>query len=150
MSEKLNVINKIRELSDWWLYRLPWPNINPSIITFLAIPFSIAFILLWDDHRTLSFIFLILTLTADWLDGVIAKKHKRDSRKGWYIDVITDRISEGIIFLKFFHPWFYFFLLNVILTAISAKIKKNFLIVGLRQLLFLYLISLYTFLYFYG
>ncbi|MFC1662597.1 CDP-alcohol phosphatidyltransferase family protein [Patescibacteria group bacterium] len=143
MPQKLSIIQKCREITDLWIRRLPLPNINPSIISFLAIPFSLAFIILWDDNQTAAFIFLALTLITDWLDGILAKKHHRESEKGWVIDTVTDRLSEGIIFLKFFNPWFYVFLANIVLSLISYKSKKAILI-PLRQVFFLYIIMKYT------
>ena len=90
---------------------------------------------------------LFCCLLSDWLDGIIARHHHRASEKGWFIDVITDRISEGIIFSIFFWPWFYLFILNILLNFISYFIKKN-LTMPLRFAFFIYIIILYTYNYF--
>lgn len=149
MPPKIGFVQKAREVCDLWLLRLPMPNVNPSVISYLALPFSLAFILLWDKNELISLIFLIIVLIFDWLDGLVAKKYRRASEKGWLIDVATDRFSEGIIFAYFFHPWFYFFLANIILTLISYKVKRHIFILPLRHFFFLYLIAYYTFYYFF-
>jgi len=147
MLQKLSLVKKIREVTDLWFFRIPFPNINPSIITLLAIPFSIAFIFLWEDHKVAAIVVFFLILLSDWLDGIIARQHKRASKKGWFIDTITDRVSEGIIFLVFFWPWFYLFLLNIILNIFSYFVKRN-LILPIRSVFFLYIIILYSYYYF--
>ena len=150
MPSKIALVAKARELSDYWLMRLPWPNINPSLITGIAVPLSLVFVFLWDKYPFWAFLALSVSLVTDWLDGIIAKKYHRASEKGWLADVITDRICEGIIFAKFFTPWFYFFLFNILMTFLSYKLKKQMLILSLRHLFFLYLIAYHSFLYFYS
>ena len=148
MPPKLGIIRKSREVTDFWILRLPLPNINPDIISYLALPFSLAFVCCWDRYRLISFILFVLTLIIDWLDGLVAKKHNQVSEKGWVIDVVTDRLSEGIIFLRFFQPWFYFYVLNIFLTYLSYKFRKFSLILPLRQFFFLYLVIYYSAYYF--
>ncbi|MFH1367400.1 MAG: CDP-alcohol phosphatidyltransferase family protein [Patescibacteria group bacterium] len=148
MPPKFELINKSRKVIDLWILRLPLPNINPSLISFLALPFSLAFILLWDKNKLISLILLMIILILDWLDGLVAKKYGRSSERGWLTDVSTDRFSEGIIFLIFITPWFYLFLLNIFLTYFSYKLKKFSLILPLRQLFFIYLVAYHTFYYF--
>jgi len=147
MAEKLKIIGKSREIIDFWILKLPWPNINPSCITILAIPLSIAFIFSWADNKILAIVILFLVIIFDWLDGVVARKYSRASYKGWLIDTITDRFSEGIIFIFFGGIWFYLFLVNILLNVISGFLKKN-LILPLRVAFYLYLIFIYTFSYF--
>jgi phosphatidylglycerophosphate synthase len=149
MPPKIGLIHKAREVCDLWLLRLPIPNINPSLISYLALPVSLAFILLWDKNELLALIMLVIVLILDWLDGLVAKKYKRASEKGWLIDVTTDRLSEGIIFIVFIYPWFYLFLFNIFLTYFSYKLKKFSLILPLRQLFFIYLVVYYSFYYFF-
>ncbi|MDZ7798549.1 MAG: CDP-alcohol phosphatidyltransferase family protein [Patescibacteria group bacterium] len=147
MAEKLKMVRKLREIIDFWILKLPWPNINPSYITILAIPLSIAFIFSWADHKILAIVILFFVIIFDWLDGVVARKYNRASYKGWLIDTITDRFSEGIIFIFFGGAWFYLFLVNVILNIVSGFFKKN-LILPLRLIFYLYLIFVYTYSYF--
>ena len=149
MPPKIGIIHKSREVIDLWLLRLPWPKVNPNLISYLALPFSLIFILLWDKYELLSFFVLVVVLLLDWIDGLVAKKYHSTSEAGWVVDVTTDRLSEGIIFIHFFHPWFYLFLVNILLTAASYKFKKFSLILPLRHLLFLYLIAYYSFYYFF-
>ncbi|MFA5070666.1 MAG: CDP-alcohol phosphatidyltransferase family protein [Patescibacteria group bacterium] len=148
MPPKIGIIQKARDVIDLWLLRLPWPKVNPNYISYLALPFSLIFILLWDRYKLLSFFVLVFVLILDWMDGLVAKKYQTASEEGWLVDVTTDRLSEGVIFIHFFHPWFYLFLVNLFLTAASFKFKKFSFILPLRHLLFLYLIAYYSFYYF--
>lgn len=88
---------------------------------------------------SITFAFLILTLLLDWLDGLIAKKHNLVSEKGYIVDVAADRLSEAIIFIPFFYPWFYFFTLNMLLT-IAGFIKNRHIILPLRAIFAAYLL----------
>lgn len=150
MPPKLGFIEKSRAVIDFWMLRFPWPKISPNLISYLALPFSLVFIFLWRPFPLLALIILMIVLFLDWLDGLVAKKYHLASEKGWLVDVATDRFSEGIIFAYFFHPWFYFFVANVILTFISYKVKRHIFILPLRQAFFLYLIVYYSFYYYFS
>jgi len=53
------------------------------------------------------------------------------------VDVVSDRLSEGIIFVPFFVPWFFLFSLNNILAIFSFTRKKH-IILPLRHIFIIY------------
>ncbi|MDD5342299.1 MAG: CDP-alcohol phosphatidyltransferase family protein [Patescibacteria group bacterium] len=113
------VIN-MRKLTDGWLINLSWPRINPSFISALAVGAAFGFAVFYKQNIIwLAVVFLVINLLGDWFDGIIAKKYGLASRKGWIIDIVADRLSEGIIFLYYPVPWFGFFILNCLLSIVS-------------------------------
>lgn len=124
---KLNWVKTIRKYLDGAVIRLPLPNVDPNIISVLSVLFIII-ALIFHDHIWWLFTWVLLSLIFDWLDGVIARKHKRATKKGYLIDVYCDRLSEGLLFIVFFNPWFYFFIVNLFLTVYSWKTKIHFVL----------------------
>ena len=129
---KLEHVRRIREVVDRSLLRLPLPRINPSIVSGLSVLTTLAFVLALRRSAALAAVFLALTLSLDWLDGLIAKKHNLSSEEGHIADVMSDRLSEGIMAIPFFVPWFYLFVLNSVMTVLSI-IKKRHIVFPLRQ-----------------
>lgn len=136
--DKLEIVKKLRAMTDYYLLRLPLPKINPNIVSGLSIISSLGFVLsLSESSLKLPFAFLIITLLLDWLDGLIAKKHSLASEKGYIVDVASDRLSEAIIFIPFFFPWFYLFTINMILTMFSF-VGNRHIILPLRAIFAVY------------
>lgn len=137
---KLGIVKKLRAITDYYVLRLPLPRINPNILSGLSIISSLGFILslsLSESSLKLPFAFLIITLLLDWLDGLIAKKHCLASEKGYIVDVASDRLSEAILFIPFFFPWFYLFTINMILTMFSF-VRNRHIILPLRLIFAVY------------
>jgi len=105
---------------------IPLPNINPSIVSFSALPLSVGFVLLWPAHSGWAVACLVLVFLADMLDGSIAKRYHRASAKGWWIDSLTDRASEFILFCTFGPIWIALATLNLVVTFVSYRLKRNF------------------------
>jgi len=140
--KKFKYVIGLRSLTDKLLLSLPLPKINPDIVSALSVILSIFFILY--SNLTYQIIMLVLIIFLDWLDGLIAKKHQyrkneKEKEKGWMIDVFADRLSEGIISIIYFMPFFFLFFINCILSLWSYKSKKHF-ILPVRAILLLYLI----------
>ena len=84
--------------------------------------------------------FLLVHLFLDGLDGAVARRyHRRTSGRerahGQLVDVLSDRASEGILFVipPFFWPWFPLFLVNILLGFLTLKYQRA-LIFPLRHL----------------
>lgn len=133
---KLKIVEKIREKTDYIFLKLPLPKINPNIISGFSILTSLVFILVLS-YPWLAFIFIIITIMLDWFDGLIAKKHHTVSEQGYMVDLTADRLSEGIMFIPFFMPCFFLFALNNVLTLIGFT-KKTHIILPLRHLFLVY------------
>lgn len=141
MVNKLPGIKQFRELNDLWIQKIPWPNINPNLITILQVIPSI-FAAIYYENLLLVFIMILLVLFLDLADGAIAKKHKKASKKGYYMDLMFDRISETIIFFPLLNYWLFLAIINSIFSIFS--IKKNIHIsIPLRQAYGIYLLFLF-------
>lgn len=122
---------------DWmvtfrkWLDRftiyIPLPNINPDIVSVLSI-FTMATAFMYPINDWWIFLFVFISMILDWFDGVIARKFNRVSRRGYWVDMICDRIGE--IILAIYSPllWLPLFLLNLLLTFINIKTKVHFVL----------------------
>lgn len=136
---------KFRKPIDDFLVKLPWPKINPnhiSISTLITTLISVIFFL--KDNLWLFWVFLLITLLLDWLDGTIARKYKLESIKGWFFDKITDRISEIILFSIIWLPGLLLVLLNIIIMMLSLKRKLPFLLMLIPPLRII-LLTIYFF-----
>lgn len=136
-NNRLKYVRKIREVTDYILLKMPLPKINPNIISGLSILTSLLFILTLKYSSILAFILIIITLLLDLFDGLIAKKYNSCSEEGYIVDVASDRLSEGIMFINFFIPWFYLFVLNTILTVFSVANDKH-IVLPLRHIFLIY------------
>jgi len=139
---KLEFVRKIRYITDYFLLKMPLPRINPNIISGLSILTSLTFILVVKHSSALGCALLVMTLFLDWLDGLVARRYNLSSEEGYMVDVTSDRLSEGIIFIPFFVPWFYLFALNNILTIYSFT-RKRHVVLPLRHIFLVYFIINY-------
>lgn len=138
---KFNWVIKLRDRADQLLIFLPLPNLNPNIVSMLSVLAMMMIFFVSNLYQVLFFV--ILSIFLDWLDGTIARKYNRINESGYIIDALCDRASEGVIAIVLFYPWFYLFVLNLILLFISWQRKIN-LLMPLR-LIFLLVIILKIF-----
>jgi hypothetical protein len=129
----------VRAISDPLLLCLPLPRLNPNLLSGLSLLTSLCTIAVWAHSPAMGLVLLTITLLLDWFDGLIAKKHGLSSETGYFIDVMTDRISEGILAIPFFVPWFYLFVLNSILAVWSFATKRH-IVLPLRHFLLVVLL----------
>lgn len=108
--------------------RVYLPDISPSYYHAFAIAASILFI--YAQAPWLKILILGLVLFSDWLDGATARRYHKCCRAGYMTDVVTDRLSEGFIFVSiagttlgqvFFLLWF----ANLILAYYSVHTNKH-------------------------
>jgi len=114
---------------------------NPNVYQLLGLLFSVSFLFVETNNQQIILISLILFL--DWLDGATARKYSLISKKGYLIDVVVDRLSEGLIFASLLgsltgRVFFAFYLLNNIFVFYSLKSSRH-TIIALR---FFYLVFL--------
>ncbi|ACO03305.1 MAG TPA: CDP-alcohol phosphatidyltransferase family protein [Persephonella sp.] len=102
-------------------------NISPNVVTFSGLLFIIAgsYFLFLQEYITAGFLILAGNL-CDALDGALARKHKKITRFGAFIDSVVDRLSD-------FFP----------LMAIALIFSENtlFLSVTLLAIMFSYMVS---------
>jgi len=104
------------------------PNIRPAYYDVAAILLSLLFFVI--TPAWLRILILVLILLTDWLDGATARRYTVLRKEGYLMDVMTDRASEGLIFVStigtmlgkvFFLLW----MLNLILGFYSLVSKKH-------------------------
>ncbi len=139
---RLKFVKMAKKFLDSIFMGLPLPKISPNVVSGMSIITSIIFIFVLD-YPVPAFIVLLITFLLDGLDGLIARKYKMASEKGYMVDVFSDRLSEGIVFTPFFVPWFYLFALNSILTVFGYARGKHRLI-PLRPFFALYFFFFYV------
>lgn len=144
---KFRSVNSLRSKVDRFGLALPLPNVNPNFVSGLSILTSMLFVLFLRISPIISIIFLIITVLFDWFDGLIAKKFGRASEEGYLVDLVSDRLSEGIMFSVVFFPWFFLFTLNCLLTM-RAVVKKKHVIIPLRHIFLVYYAFLILWSYF--
>lgn len=135
--DKMTWVQRFRDYVDAPLLQLPLPRINPNIITALSVVLSIVFTFLLTKPL-LALVTLLLVLLLDLLDGLIAHKYHLESEEGYMIDATADRLSEGIMFIPYFIPWFFLFVVNCFLTLWSFKTKRH-IVLPLRIAFLVYL-----------
>lgn len=133
---KLKIVEKLRKSTDSVFLKLPLPKINPNMVSGISILTSLIFILTLS-YSIISLVFLIITILLDWFDGLIAKKHNLVSEQGYITDITVDRVSETLILIPFFIPWFFLFALNNVLTLVCF-VRKKHIILPLRHLFLIY------------
>lgn len=118
----------VRRGTDQIFAVLPLPRIHPDWISALSILTSVLVLLyLQRGMAWAAWGALLVTVLLDGMDGAVARrfhfrKNTAEARRGSLIDLIADRISEGVIFLApgLFFPWFIFFLLNCVVGTAQA------------------------------
>lgn len=134
--KKLGFVKTSRDWIDKILQRIPWPNINPSIVTVAAVIPAILAAINFGNYFWVWF-YSVIMLAMDLIDGQIAKKHHRTSEFGYAMDNWFDRITEVIVLFPFFfisliNVWTILLITNLILTIYSFKSHNHF-IIPLRQ-----------------
>jgi len=110
LEEKREKFKKISEKMGEAFAKL---GLSPNQYTLFSLFFVlISFYFLTSKNLVLALIFFVIASVLDFIDGAVAKFLKRETKKGAYLDTISDRYVEGIILLGFlFLPLKGFFLL---------------------------------------
>lgn len=136
--KKAKYVVAFRHFTDEIGLKMPLPKIHPDIVSALSLFFSVFFV--FFNNILYQILILIIVLLLDWFDGLIVKKYQYrknevEKNKGWMVDVFTDRLSEGIISIIYFMPFFFLFSLNCFLSLWSYKSKKHFILPVLHIML---------------
>jgi phosphatidylglycerophosphate synthase len=104
------------------------PHIRPAYYDITAILLSVLFFVITSAWLKILILFLIIL--TDWLDGATARRYYLLRKEGYLMDVLTDRASEGLVFVSAIGtlPGKVFFLLwmiNVALGFYSLLTKKH-------------------------
>jgi phosphatidylglycerophosphate synthase len=131
-----------RDILDKYEGKLIFPIKDPNFYQILSIFLSAIF--LFKPQPILGIFLITLILLSDWMDGAAARKYNLTSREGWMLDVVIDRISEGLMFVAYLgtfvgNLFFSLYLFNIIGSYYSIKSGKHTLI-AIRFCYLLYLI----------
>jgi len=93
---------KFRELSQKTGEIFSKLGLTPNQYTLISLFFAlISFYFLIKINLVLALIFFLPAAFLDFIDGAVAKFTQRETKKGAYLDTISDRYVEGIILLGF-------------------------------------------------
>lgn len=123
MYKKILFIDTDKLYSDYAVAKLKFlKNIHPNIITFFGILLNILiyYFLKLAFLKTLFFV-LFLRHLIDCLDGAVARKYKKVSKFGGYLDTISDHMLIFIVSLFVFEVFSfgYYILISIILVLIN-------------------------------
>jgi phosphatidylglycerophosphate synthase len=131
-------VAKMRKYTDHYLLMLPLPRVSPNAISGMSVFLSFVFLFLARFERhLLALITLVVILLLDWFDGLIAQKYGLSSEEGYVCDIAADRLSEGLILIPFFMPWFFIYAIGMFTTWISIKYHVHIML-PLRQAFAIY------------
>lgn len=138
-----NKLAKIyRNILDKYEGNLVFPIKDPNFYQILSVFLSGMF--LFKPQPVLGIGLISLILLLDWMDGAVARKYNLTSREGWMIDVVIDRISEGLMFVAYLgtfvgNIFFSLYLLNILGSYYSIKSGKH-TVMAIRFFYLIYLI----------
>ena len=65
----------------------------PNVVSFIRLAFIPLFLwLIWDDRNLLGFLVLLLAVSTDFVDGLLARRLGQVSRLGQVLDPLADRL----------------------------------------------------------
>jgi phosphatidylglycerophosphate synthase len=112
---------QIRSSLEYLVVPLQKSGISPNTITLASFSISvIATLVFFFFNRPLGFSIFIFSVLMDSLDGALARKTKRVTKFGAYLDSVVDKIVESLIFFCFaFYNWPLAFLAGVSSILVS-------------------------------
>ncbi len=96
---KRKLVNFLSFLINFFIYL----KISPTLITLSGLLFSIfTSYFYFKGNFLIAGIFLVFIALADTVDGELARKGEKVSKKGAFLDSIIDRLTEFFIFFGLF------------------------------------------------
>jgi len=93
---------KFKRISNWTGSIFSKTGLTPNQYTLISLFFVlVSFYFLIKINLVLALIFFLPAAFLDFIDGAVAKFTQRETKKGAYLDTISDRYVEGIILLGF-------------------------------------------------
>ncbi len=134
-------VENLRDFVDDQVRRFDIPKLNPNMVSGGSLVLSLFVPLGFLFYDFLGIFILFLVLCFDYLDGFIAREYGLDSEEGYMVDVVVDRVSEGVIFMVSVFPWFVLFSVNNLLALRSFRKDEHF-ILPLRHFYLIYMLFL--------
>lgn len=120
----------------------PLPIKDPGFYQVIGLSLSCVF--LWDIGDLFRILLLFVVVMLDWMDGATARRYNLSSKEGYVIDVVSDRIGEGLVPLAILDTvegkvYFALYVINVALNLLTIKLNKHYSL-ALRPFFMFYLI----------
>jgi len=133
LEAKREKFKKLEEIMGKFFSKFFTPN-QYTLISLLFVVISFSFLI--NLNLVLALIFFLLATILDFIDGAVARFTQKVTKKGAYLDTISDRYVEGIILLGFlFLPlpdfllpakvWIFLALFGSFLTTYSKAAAKE-------------------------
>ncbi len=110
------------------------PNSITVISLFMTIIFALSF---YFEYLIASFFLLLIASYLDALDGAVARKFKKESKRGDFLDHLLDRYSDFIILVAMtvsFYGNLYFGIIAIGGTFLSSYVGTQAQAVGLNRI----------------
>ena len=132
--QKIEFFKKIENFVARLFASLPF---SPNFYTFLSLLFAfIAFGFLYFQNVFFGAVAYFTAIFLDFVDGAVARAKKLASKKGAYLDTITDRWVEIIVLLGFIfiplpklllpsHFWIFLLLTGSLMTTYTKAAAKE-------------------------
>lgn len=144
LAERRDKFNKIEIKLGQVFSRL---NLSPNQFTLNSIFFGFfAVLFLFYKNFLFALIFFIISFLLDFIDGAVARYTNTVTKQGAYLDTISDRFVEGLVYLGFlslplptviFHSkyWVFLALFGSLMTtyAKAAAKEKNLIVKELKK-----------------
>jgi len=108
-------------------------GLHPNLVSFIAIPLAlIAAYFIVTQNYSLAFVFAVLAILMDFIDGTVARMLKQTSYFGNYFETMVDKIVEVILLTPFvlFYPLATALAIGFSLIASYAKPRAALVIIS--------------------
>ena len=114
-------------------------TIYPNKIFGLTLVTSLLFLILIKNNPLLAIFILILTLILNYYGHILRRRYHHYNKSVLMCELASARLSESLLFILFLKPWYFFFIINCLLTLYTFN-KKRVITVPLRGIFLVYLI----------
>lgn len=101
-------------------------RVHPTSVSASTIITTLAAMAFFSFSRHFFVFFLLLTIFLSMADRFVVREYYSYNASDRVCALVSDRISEGLLFLLFFKPWFFLFTVNSVLMVYSYVRKHNF------------------------
>lgn len=133
----------LKKIREWIGINFAKLNISPNTWTILSLGFAItAFLFIVNRYFLVGAFLIIISGLMDLIDGAVARKTKKVTRFGAFLDTVIDRYNEflfifPLVFIQWqpivfdFKVWIFLFLFGSMITtyvksaAAEKKLKKE-------------------------
>lgn len=112
--------------------------IYPNKIFGITLITSLLFVILIKYNVLFAILMLLLTILMNYYGYLLRKKYYSNNESVLMCELASARLSESLIFILFLKPWYFFFIINCLLTLYTFN-KKRVITLPLRGIFLIYL-----------